>query len=807
VQRPFVWTTAALLAGAAIASSVAPPDRFLPSIFLSFWLLALLLTLLRRRWPAMVLTLACSCLLGACLYVTRSYQLQTFDLLAQRYAFDWSTPVELKGLITEWSPTPEVGGRATFLLEAEAIEKPERDSGSWIPVSGRATINWYGSSCSFHEGDTVQVSGRMKLLKGFKNPQIFDYEHYMHCRGIYTRLIARGSNAVTLVHAADLSVFENWRHLLRSNATAVLSRSARSKETDAFLSAILLGERGRLTEEMKGWFKETGTFHILAISGLHVGLVYLIISLMLAPFPLGMKSRAAVALVMVWLYAAITGAGVPVTRASLMLTLVLAGYLLDREGDFLTAVAVAAFILFVLEPASIEDVSFQLSFVAVVLLCSFEPLFSEKLYPLLQQKLPQIPSAIMHKLAVTLFASVVVGTGLMPIIAYHFNQVSLVFPIANLLVVPLLSLALALGFVCLVVGFFSITAAGVVGIAAELVCQAIFTIVGFLSSIPYSSIHVASPSLWLLGMVGAGIFFLWWKTEWKKKAALLGSLAAIGLLTSFAGRWFSEGIFRVTFLDVGEADACLLEFPEQKTMLVDTGFATRFLDCGEDLIAPFFWKKNIRNIDLLVLTHADGDHCGGTPFLLENFRVRRLILPDSPQMLAKLAPLIRTAEQRSTKVEFHAAGDVLPIGPQTCVKVLSPPAGVLPGQFSDNELSLVLKVTSNDLSILLTGDAGSETFRWLRSSSDLLQSTILKAPHHGLLSGFSKRFLRQVSPEAVVISGSVFRANDRIEERVRRYACLAPLVLATQSEGAVTIETSGASYDIKTCRGPYTALP
>lgn len=799
MRRPLVWTTTVLLGGGALASSFALPYALLSKLFVLTWILALTLTLSGRRTAAAMFTLGASFLLGACLYLGASFTMQTPDPLAQRYGFDRPAETKARGFIGECILPEGTDERLTFVLDVTALKSPSAPRQDWVPVKGRTLVNWYDRGAPVREADMVEVAGKIRLLKGFKNPDAFDYENHMYRRGVYSRIVARGPEAVTVLQTASMSAPSGWKHLLRRRAAEIISRSVQTAETQAFLSAILLGDRSLLSTELKDWFRQTGTFHILAISGLHVGLVYLIASLALAPFALGMKRRAAISILIVWLYAFITGAGVPVTRASIMLTLVLAGYLLDREGDFLTAVAAAAFILFVFNPLSIDEVSFQLSFAAVVLLCSFEPLFSKRFYPFLQRKLPSIPSPILHKFAVTLFASVVVGIGLLPIVAYHFNQISLVFPFANLLVVPLLSVALAFGFASLIGGTVSLHIAALFGLGAELASQAIFGVVRTFAALPWSFMRIASPPLWILALLGVGTVLLWWKAGWKRKTAFLACCAAAAMVTASACRMLSGDAFRVTFFDVGDADACFLEFPSNGTMLVDTGFSTPHLDCGEHLIAPFFWRKNISAIDSLVLTHPDADHCGGAPFILENFRVRRLILPDIEQMPARFAGIVDIARRRGTEVQFCATGDTLSATPAR-VEVLNPPRGS-PGEgYSSNEMSVVLQVTCRDLSLLLTGDAEKEALRVVARAENSIKSRILKAPHHGLASSFSKRFVRRVDPDLVVISGRAFRSNDCIDQRISRYASLGGQVLSTERNGAVTVESDGFSTRIRTCR-------
>jgi competence protein ComEC len=779
------------MCGAAFSSAFHPPFHYcLPAFFLG-WFLSALLTLLKKRKPAVLLVLVTYFLLGSCIYILRAFAFEIPDQLAQHYGSDRSLEASLVGVVTECHPLSD-GERLTFALNTETIEI----NGTRTCVEGRTRINWYQPSGKLEPGDVVRVAGRLKLLRGFKNPHTFDYERYMYRRGFFTRMFARGPDSVLVLRKGGLSWPLRWRAFFRQKGLDIVARSTRTDETRAFTSAILLGERGLLTKEMQAWFKQTGTFHILAISGLHVGLVYLIASLALTPFSLGTRARVAIGILIVWLYAFATGGGVPVTRASIMLTLVLAAYYIGREGDFLTAVAFAALVLVMVNPTVIDDVSFHLSFTAMVLLCTFEPIFTEKIYPLTQQKLGRIPAPILHKLLLTLFASLVLGVGMLPVTAYHFNLLSLLFPIANLVVVPLLSLVLAAGFACLLTGFIWLKAALVFGLLLEIVSWTIFATVKLCSMAPGSSMRVRSPPLWVLGLEAAAIALAWWPARWRRKVAAFAGVALLAATTAFVRSHQSSDLLRATFLDVGDADSCLVELPGGEIMVVDTGFATPSLDCGEQLVAPFLWRKGITQIDTLVLTHPDADHTGGAPFLIENFRVGRLVLADYEGVPSGLLPILHAVEKKRVPVKTVSAGDVLADENRVRIEVLNPPRNFDREDFSNNEASIVLRISYGETSFLLTGDAEKKALRLMTGSGKRLMSRVLKAPHHGLASSFQKGFVELVKPEVVVVSGSAYRANSTMQTRVARYAPLCKMTFNTHDHGAITIESDG--HNLKT---------
>lgn len=804
IKRPLVWISAALVGGAAFASAFGPPFLPFAIAFLALFILSAILLVFKKRAPAGVAVVAASFLLGTCVYLLEAHVRGIPDQLARHYATDTSTPAVLRGTVGERRLTRDTR-RVTFMLDVERIETDVGGAPVSTEVHGRTRVSWYSPSASVEVGDVVEVAGKMKLLKGFKNPGGFDYERYMHRRGIFTNMYATGPDAVTIEGRGELGLARRFTEYFRREGLEIIGSATRTEETRAFMSAILLGERGLLTEEMEGWFKRTGTFHVLAISGLHIGLVYLIVSLALSPLPLGTKGRVAVAIAIVWLYALATGGRVSVTRASIMLTVVLAGYHLGREGDFLTSVAMAALIVVGLDPVIVDDLGFQLSFSAILLLCTFEPFYTRTLYPALQAKLSRLPAPVLNRLAITLFASLVIGVGMLPLQAYHFNMLSFVFPIANLVVIPLLSFVLAAGFACLLTGFVWLKAATVFGLVAEAFSWMIFGMVKLCSFAPGSAVRVASPPLWVLGIEGLAITLIWWRPLSARRLAPFAAVAALLVATSFSTRT-PGGTLRATFLEVGDADSCLIEFPSGETMLIDTGFASKGLDCGEDLIAPLLWKKGITEIDTLVLTHPDADHTGGALFLIENFRIGRLWAPDTGNTPPGFEEVFRALDERGIPIERLNADSLLADVGGAHIEALGPPPDAARYNLSNNDLTLALRVTFEETGLFFAGDCGKEAFRFMIDSKRDLESEILKASHHGFRSGFDREFVELVHPRLVVLSAGTHRFNQTLKERKGRYAPFCETVLCTKDGGAVSVETDGHDLEVEVTRRPRAAL-
>jgi competence protein ComEC len=798
VKRPLVWISTALVGGTAFSSAFGPP--FLPFLaaFALCLIVAVLLIILRKLAAAAVAVFLASFLLGNCIYLLEAYVREMPDPLAQHYASDAPVWATLYGTVSERRLEQDTR-RAVFVLDVERIEAELADMRVEAVVRGHTRVGWYDTEAIVNPGDVVEVSGWLTLLRGFKNPGCFDYERYMHRRGIFTRMFTTGPGMATIEGKGELGPRRRFNNYFRRRGLEIINHATRTDETRAFLSAIVLGERGLLTEEMEDWFKKTGTFHVLAISGLHIGLVYLLVSLALAPLPLGTRGRVAVSIAVVWMYALATGASVSVTRASIMLTIILSGYYLSREGDFLTSVAIAALILVGLDPVIIDDLGFQLSFTAVLLLCTFEPFYSQRLYPQIQKKFGRIPAPILNRLAITAFASLVIGVGMLPLQAYHFNMMSLVFPVANLVVIPLLSFVLAAGFACLLSGFIWLQAATLFGFVAEAFSWTIFAVVRLCSHVPASSVRVASPPLWILGVEALVVLMIWWRPLSVRKRVAFAAATAVMVAASFFSQ-SPKDVLRVTFIEVGNADACLVEFPSGETMLVDTGFYSVGLDCGEDIIAPFLWKKGITAIDTLVLTHSDNDHTGGVLFLIENFRIGRLWAPDTGRTRVGFEEIFEAMHKRGYPIENLDAADPAVKFGTVRVETLNPMPDAAQHTLSDNNVSLVLRLTHGETDVLLPGDIGSKAVRSMIGLGKSMDAELLKAPHHGLKSGFNREFIELVNPQTVVLSGGAFHYKQSMRSRMERYAPFCHTVVSTKDCGAIILESDGHEFALTTTR-------
>jgi competence protein ComEC len=548
--------------------------------------------------------------------------------------------VRVEGVV---SSVPEVrGDNVRLYVDAVRAESDREDrledsptpGGTFQAVTGRILLTVEGIEAGLKKGDRIVFIARLKEPRNFGNPGGFDYEWWLKRKGVFLTGYVKQGLLVKINEGRQgpLSLIGEWREDVR---TLVDSSDLKNSE---LIKALIIGQRSGIPEDIKEVFRRTGAAHILAISGLHVGLVayfaYTIIlwllkrseGLMLA---LNVKKVAVVlAMVPVLLYGAIAGFSLPTQRAVIMVGAFVFTLLIDREKDLLNTLALAALVILLVSPGSLWDISFQLSFAAVLgiiyLVSGIKAFFEteeEETGPVLWRR--RLSERVKIFFLVTLTA--IISTA--PILAFHFHRVSLVGLITNLFVVPLV------GFVAVPLGLLSAFIlplweglSMMILRVSDITLGATVWALKFFSKLPYSSVWLATPTVfeiilfYLLIVCIVGI---------KKRRFVLYAVPAVALVIFLdLGFWHYRGIWdrdlKVTFI----RDSALVELPpdrwgRRETMLIDGGgiYGTGF-DTGKMVVAPVLWKKKIKKIDYIVLSHPQRDHLEGLKFIAGNFNPR-----------------------------------------------------------------------------------------------------------------------------------------------------------------------------------------
>ncbi len=767
----------------------------------------------------MLLSAACTLLLGY------GYTLWTVVYLPAHHISHYvgSTPVTLEAQVLRRA---KVGpNRTTLDLWARVLGGET----AVTQVSGRVRVTAYDFEPAAERGDVVRIQ-RLQLRRpsGFRNPGAFDYGRHLARRGIHVtgslskeerlEVIQRASNG----YLASLSAF---KARLAAHIDAAMPEAAA-----AITREMVLGMRGGSPPEVREAFSASGTAHLMSVSGLHVGFVYVAVFVVLkhgliqlrfrllerfSGGPRPSKLAAAGGLLAVLGYACLIGSNLPTMRATLMIATYVMAYLLDRDGDPWHTTALAALLMLIVHPLSWFDIGFQLSFAGVLAI-----LYAQRLLqpPDALAVADSGPVSLASRARTKVWEAVLISTfaslGTAPLVLYVFQLLPLIAPLANIVVVPFASIAVPLALVASFVAEIIQPLGGLLLWLAGMIVTAMYTLIALFAAIPY-----AAPRF---PMVGVPVILLAYGTlllipySRASRAARWGAITSAGLIAAWlAWPWImpqGRGQLEVTFLDVGHGDASFIRFPHGKTMLIDGGGSYRDdFDVGARVVAPFLWHQRIRRVDYVVATHPHPDHAKGLGVILRDFRVRQFWDNGTQQSAPWYGTLRQAAIERRLYRDVVFDGLAAPTIDGVHVELFHPTVTFQPPmrhgsgeEAGENNRSLVLKLTYGAISVLFTGDIEQEAERFLLKSGHDLRATILKVPHHGSRTSSSAPFVRAVSPAMAVFSvqrDSRFGHPHRAV--VERYQALGADIWRTDTHGAITVRTDGRSVWIE----PYVGRP
>jgi competence protein ComEC len=701
-------------------------------------------------------------------------------------------------------------------VDVRAVE----EDGAWQPVDGGVLLH-EAATLDHHYGDLLTVTGKLETPPVLPN---FDYRQYLARQGIGS--IAYYPEVTVEATGQGNPAWAAIHHLRRDLSSALAG--ALPEPQASLAQGILLGERSALPQDLKDDLNATSTSHIIALSGYNVTLLA---GLVIGAFAwlIGRRRAAFLALAAIAGYTLLTGASPSLVRAAIMGTLYLTATLLGRPNTGLVSLLAAAAVMAGLQPTVVRDVSFQLSFAATAGLIVLVPLMRERIDEASERVtwLPEPPrrgvaSALYEIAIVTAAASIAT----LPLIALHFQRISLVALPANLLVLPAFPYILLSSTFVAVVGLASPPLAHVAGYCAWLGLSYMIAMVRLLAEVPFASLEVRRFNMemcaasylllaalcWLLSRRRPGeeaLRRLWrpvgrvlavparplggvpaaWLATGLALPALLTWMAVLSSPDSRLAGVFAapDGRLTVEVFDVGQGDAVFIRTPDGQKLLVDGGPDGQVIEqeLGEAL--PFWDRK----LDMVLLTHPDSDHLSGLLSVVERYDVGQVV--ESPveaetELAAAWQDLI---DEKGVPCEEVAAGGWVDLGRGASLRILGPPEQPLMGTSADtNNNSLVLKLTWGDVSFLLTGDVEAAGEAALLEDRADLRATVLMVAHHGSAYSTSQALLDAVRPVVSVIS--VGADNDFGHPAASTLERLDDtIVYRTDQQGDVTFSTDG----------------
>ena len=725
--------------------------------------------------------------------------------------------VVLEGRITD---DPEFAGRRVkFTLDLSAA-----DFGSGVAAAeGRVLV--YAeppdslvarrSPPYFDYGDLVTINGTLRRPEPFGG---FDYPAYLAIQGI-TGVMSADSSAVT----GTTGGWRKWPYSLRGRLSDSIQETIPHPQS-ALGQALLLGLRGDLPPGMVEDFRTTGTSHLLAISGLHVG-VLVVMFLSGAAWLFGRRGLyfLAVPLVVVWAYALVSGLPPSVVRAAVMGSVYLVAVGVGRPGSVLPALALSAGVMTAVSPEIIQRVSFQLSFAAVggiALAQSLIPQWSIAHGSQTRWRLWAFQLLRGPFLVLTISLAATLATW--PLVAFNFQEVALLGVIVTVLAMPAMPFIMAGTLTAAVVGLVSVTAGQFFGWLVWAPSSYLIELVGAAPGWTVQTEWAGDRLVWVWYFVLGGLLLLltpgrlgWLWTRLKSgRQALVRhqaepakiiplAFSAVLMTAAAVALWWQiwpsgDGNLHVYFFDVGQGDSALIVTPQGRQVLVDGGPDPDGAIRALSGVLP----TSDRSLDLVVLTHLDADHSQGLLEVLDRYQVGAVLAGTSSPGPSMYAQWQAGLERSGVDVVLVHQGYRLDLGSGVFAEVLNPRAGSSFGESGNNE-AVVLRLTYGSVSFLLTSDIEAETESHLAFGDAGIQSTVLKVAHHGSKTSSTAAFINEVDPAAALISvggsNSYGHPNAEVLGRLLEQTGRENLY-RTDRDGDVEFVTNGTELWVKTQR-------
>lgn len=790
----------AFIAGVALGATHNPAWFTLMSPAVAFFLQ------LTRRTPTTVAILILIMLPSAVLGVHRYEQSLPRDGVPLVSQYNESGPIALQGVVAE---EPEHGSRYTQVILDQVRVGHD---GTTTPVQGRVLVTT-ADPRPLHYGDEISFRASLQTP-----PQLdgFDYREHLALRGIYATAFTSSLEAIP----SDVTGVR--ARLLTLNSRMGTAIGSVLPEPEASLAqSLLLGRRGGLPDTLSEAFVRTGTAHLLAISGLHLGiLAAVVLAILLNTMGRRHYLYVWIALLALWTFAVFTGLRPPVVRAAIMASTFLIAELAGRQKHGPTALALAAAIMVGIEPQLLWQTSFQLSALAMGgLILLYRPIQSQltRLTDHCGQVLGRSTTAM--SAATDIVAATIAATAaIWPVCAMVFGQISTLGIAVSVLTLPLLPLALGFSAAAGSIALISTTLATPFAWAAWLFLTSIITTVQAFSAIPWAAVHVDIGHSWLLLLYYPLLCFfpLMWqrlrtrtqreephrtheresthrsRLRWAVPPLLLAALLVWSAVPSA-----SDDTLHVVFLDVGQGDSALVITPSGRTVLIDGGTDGRATGALIDEHLPF-WN---RRLDVVVATHAHADHMGGLPYIVDRFRVGIAIEPLHGHTSLLTEEWYRRLYRDDCAPAPVSSGYAVTFDDGVHLQVLHPADEPLSGSSDDvDNNGVVIRLSYGEISFLFTADIMAEAERLLlHTHYATLDCDVLKVPHHGSSSSTTAPFLAAVDPAVAVITvGQDNPYGHPHEEVLQTLHAHGVEVLTTTLHGSIEFITDGSELWFRT---------
>ena len=771
--RPLLGLTLAFCCGILLCYLLRPALSAGLAVLLGAVLIALILCLITRftRWQPLLI---CGLALGFFLCAAQYAELDAWPVAPGEYA-------EISGKV-KGAPVADDDGVYRLRLAVERVEgEPVASADVYLKAAGSPPL----------AGSRITAEGYCLKHYYYANPGAFDYREYLAQQGIAAEISAVYNGWVRVDEAGPALSLGSVSQWLRHSFEQALAPF--SPEQRALVRGVFLGDDSGLDRATRAGISMSGMAHVFAVSGLHVGYLVLLVTLVCGRGFSRRKLRFGLTLFLLLFYLSLCGWTASVLRASLMALILLAAELFMEENDPLSSLSAAALLCLSLRPLWLFSVGFQLSFAAALALFYLGPLLCR----LLRIRPDGMGATLCYSLAAVL--------GTAPLICHYFFYVPWWGWLLSPLVIAAAGVAVVLCLAALTASVFRVSLAAFILQGAVWVMQALAAGARLLGSWHISGYSGSLSLPWLLpayaALLAAPLAFRRLKRCGRPAAAGLLALALlIPLAFSGGGRVDRDSplphtLAQVTFLDVGQGDCALVRTADGSTALIDGGGLPQQRGyIGAQVVLPYLRSLGLDRIDLMVSSHPDLDHSDGLISVLEELPVGELIYSGATAEEDN-AELLQAAARNGCSSRAVFAGDSLLLGEEAEIRICSP----LPGHnYEDgNAASVVMTLTVDQAELLFCGDAKGADLAEVTEDSDIVCQAV-KLPHHGSMTGFDEDFYEQIDPRLAVISVGAENAYGHPDQAVVEYWQNRGELYRTDLDGAITVYTDGQTLAVST---------
>lgn len=659
------------------------------------------------------------------------FRVKTSDNLAGKAPAD----AVIEGRIVS-IPNSSSAGKTKFFLQAASLNNEK--------ISGKTLVTVSSDDNNFSEfniGNLYKIEGKLRQPFEAGNPSQFDYGKYLRNFNTYSVFYAEKSGCSIIDEKLPLK----WTFLQKLNnvRNRIINTHAKYLKSPnlEILGGIVFGDDAVAPPDyIKTTFTNSGLLHILAASGMNVAFIYgfwyFILRRLRAPFVLTVISGMGVVI----LYTLMTGLGPSVIRAALMLLFILAGKLIDRDAHSVALLALVGGLMLIYNPAYINDVGFQLSFLVTFGLLTTADVVMKKFEG----------SKLLNWFLGGIMIPVIAQIWVIPVQMFYFNTISTYSVLANIAIMPFLSVISFGGFVSSVIAVLPPLAKWTC-LCADFILKYLLDILvaisNFFANLPHSVIETPHPSVFQVLLYYSVVMALTYLCQkgFHKKLIIFICAAAVILAASTVR--LPQKTLDIIAFDVGNADAFLIKSPGNKYFVIDTGKAPYKSSSSQAkfIILKYLKDRGIKNIEGLIITHFDNDHSGGAVDILESRRVKKTYINTFANQSYTSYKIYKTLKEKHIKTEIPASNSVIYREKDFEIRTFRANLD------NDNENSIITLVKYGSFEMLFTGDAGVKAFDEIKSGLPE-NIEVLKVGHHGAKNVVNDEMLTRLKPEVSVIS-------------------------------------------------------